>query len=64
MLRGGADGRVLGCQVTESSGRQALDDATCRYYAKRARFTPALSVDGTPVESSYSDRVVWRLPEE
>ena len=61
-VRVGTDGRVLSCQVTASSGYSDLDQATCRYYSRRARFTPALSADGTPVESSYNDRVVWRLP--
>ena len=63
-VRVGADGRVQSCRVTASSGHAALDEATCRVYAKRARFAPALSPDGTPVESSYADRVRWQLPEQ
>ena len=45
-----------------SSGYAALDEATCRNYAKHARFVPALGADGMPVESSYVDRVRWQLP--
>lgn len=63
-VRVGTDGRVLSCEITASSGSSDLDQAACRYYSKRARFTPALSADGTPVESSYADRIVWRLPEQ
>ena len=58
----GTNGRVTSCKVTRSSNYVALDQATCRFYAKRARFTPALAEDGTPVEASYVDRVRWQLP--
>jgi protein TonB len=61
-VRVGPNGRVTSCQVTGSSGHPSLDEATCRTYAKRARFAPALAADGTPVESSYVDRVRWQLP--
>jgi protein TonB len=60
----GANGRVTSCQITKSSGYVALDEATCRYYAKRARFVPAQTADGTAVESSYADGIRWRLPTE
>lgn len=60
----GVNGRVTSCQVTKSSGYLALDEATCRYYAKRARFAPALTADGIAVESSYADGIRWRLPTE
>jgi protein TonB len=61
-VRVGADGRVISCQVTASSGHAALDEATCRVYSKRAHFTPALAADGAPVETGYADRVRWQLP--
>lgn len=59
----GVDGRVTSCAVTAPSGSAALDLATCRLYQKRARFAPARDEVGTPVAATYSDRVVWRLPE-
>lgn len=58
----GTDGRVVDCQVTSSSGSPDLDDATCKNVTRRARFKPALE-NGTPVQSSYSNRIRWVIPE-
>jgi protein TonB len=58
----GADGRVQGCAVTKSSGNAQLDDATCRLYARRAHFQPALDAEGKPVASVHADRIRWELP--
>jgi protein TonB len=58
----GADGRVQGCEVTKSSGNTQLDEATCRLYARRARFTAALDADGKPAVSHFADRIRWQLP--
>lgn len=58
----GTNGRVTSCRVTAPSGSSALDQATCRLYAQRARFTPARDAAGTAMEGSYSDRVRWYLP--
>lgn len=63
-VRVGADGRVSSCEVTGSSGYPALDAVTCRLYARRARFEPALDADGVAVAATYSDRVRWQLPRE
>jgi TonB family protein len=57
-----AGGRVGGCAVTGSSGSEALDSATCRILASRARFTPARSGDGTAVDSAMVARVRWATP--
>jgi protein TonB len=62
-VRVGANGRVTSCQVTKPSGHPSLDQATCYFYAKRARFLPALAADGTPVEAGHTDSVRWQLPE-
>lgn len=58
----GADGRVTSCEVTVSSGSSALDLVTCRLYQKRARFAPARDTVGGAIASTYTDRVIWRLP--
>jgi protein TonB len=63
-VRVGADGRVAGCTVTGSSGHPALDAATCRLYQRRARFTPSRDDAGRAIESSYTDRVRWELPQQ
>ncbi len=59
-----ADGHVQGCQVTKSSGNAQLDEATCRIYARRARFKPALDADGKPATATFADRIRWQLPAE
>lgn len=57
----GTDGRVIDCQVTQSSGHADLDAATCTNVKRRARFEPALR-GGQPVQGSYSNRVRWEIP--
>ncbi|QJU58594.1 TonB family protein [Sphingomonas sp. AP4-R1] len=57
-----ARGRVSDCIVTASSGSDLLDQATCRIYARRARFTPALNEAGQPVAAHRADRVRWQIP--
>ena len=56
------DGRVTRCDVTASSGSAALDRATCRIVAGRARFTPARDAAGNPVADVVASRVHWALP--
>lgn len=58
----GTDGRVVDCTVTSSSGTPELDDATCKNVSRRARFKPAMQ-NGQPVQSSYSNRIRWVIPE-
>ncbi len=58
----GADGRVVDCQITSSSGHADLDQATCQNVTRRARFKPATQ-DGQPVQGTYSNRVRWVIPE-
>lgn len=60
----GADGKVRSCLVTQSSGSQILDDATCRLYARRAHFTPARDADGNPTTAQRIDRYRWQIPNE
>lgn len=61
-LEVGANGRVAGCTITQSSGSAQLDDTTCRLIRSRARFTPALDSDGATVPDKVSGRIVWKLP--
>jgi periplasmic protein TonB len=62
-LKIGADGHVKDCRVTKSSGFPNLDRASCRLLAQRARFKPALDRAGQPIESTYEDKLDWRLSE-
>ena len=58
----GPDGRVVGCNVTRSSGNSSLDGATCNILRRRAKFTPARDSNGQPTTDSVSTPpIVWRL---
>jgi len=59
----GADGRVTGCTVTGSSGNGALDTTACNLIRRRFRYQPATR-NGTPVASTVSRRITWRLPDD
>lgn len=59
----GSDGRVNDCQITASTGFAALDQATCRFLERRARFDPAKDQSGRTVVGSYAGRVTWEIPE-
>jgi TonB family protein len=56
----GRQGRVIGCDIGESSGAPALDAAACRIYAARARFEPARDSAGATACDVVWIRVDWR----
>ena len=56
-------GRVAACSVTVSSGSAALDAATCRLLAERARFIPARNDRGEAVSDIVNGRIRWQLPD-
>ncbi len=58
----GANGRVSGCTVTQSSGSSALDSATCSLVSSRARFTPATDAGGATVADKVRGKISWVLP--
>lgn len=54
-------GRVAKCRIVRSGGR-TLDDATCSIGKRRARFTPAIDVNGKAVaDRVVTPTIVWRL---
>jgi protein TonB len=53
------DGRVNSCTVTSSSGHADLDEATCKFVTRRARFRKPSDGYG----SVYSNRVRWVIPD-
>lgn len=58
----GADGRVIDCRVTSSSGNADLDGATCRLAKRNGRFEPARDASGAPTASTTALRNVrWVL---
>jgi len=59
----GTAGRVSSCELTRPSGHRALDDATCRLIAGRARFEPATDETGAKVLGTFTGSVRWEIPE-
>ena len=59
----GTDGRVQSCRITASTGHDVLDRATCDLVTKRARFNPALDGSRNKVAGSYSNAILWELPD-
>lgn len=60
-------GNVADCTVVGTSEAASLDAQSCVIVRGRAKFTPALGLDGKPTKSSYLQRITWRtelrLPE-
>ena len=56
-------GRVARCEVTEPSGSQRLDEATCRNLVRRARFHPATNSQGEAIKGSYEGIMRWYIPD-
>jgi protein TonB len=59
----GTNGRVAACVVTRSTGNGRLDDATCDFIERRARFEPATDSTGAKVVGSYTGTVKWDIPD-
>ena len=58
----GADGRVVGCNLTRSTGNSALDSATCNILRRRAKFTPARDSNGNATgDTVTTPPITWRL---
>lgn len=60
----GSDGNVQKCDVTQTSGSQDLDQATCDALMMRAKFSPGRDAAGKPVVSSYANAIRWTIPVE
>ena len=61
------DGRVVDCEVTETSGNRLLDETTCRLIRERFRFKPSRDRQGRPVAAAIVENHSWmveRLPPE
>ena len=54
-------GTVRDCTLAETSGAAVLDAATCGIILTRARFKPAIDVQGKAVKAAYETRIRWRL---
>jgi TonB family protein len=54
-------GRVVDCNVVESSDTPSLDGQTCTIMRERARFKPAVGFDGKPAKYALIQRIIWRV---
>ena len=54
-------GRLADCTVIETSGVASLDAQSCAIIKQRARFTPAVGLDGKPAKSGVTKRVSWKI---
>lgn len=52
-------GGISDCSVDRTSGVQGLDAMACYVIQARAKFDPALGVDGKPIKSIYCQSVTW-----
>lgn len=55
------NGRIADCTVIETSGFAALDAQSCALVQKRARFKPAVGLDGKPAKDAVVQRITWQL---
>jgi protein TonB len=55
-------GQVVGCTITQSTGNNALDSATCNILRRRAKFTPARDSNGNPTTDTVeTPPITWQL---
>jgi protein TonB len=59
----GTNGRVSACEITRSTGNDQLDQATCKFILRRARFEAATDETGAKVVGSYTGNVRWEIPD-
>ncbi len=54
-------GKVQDCSVDTSAGDATLDTMSCYVIQERAKFRPAVSMDGMPVKSIYNQQILWEI---
>ena len=54
-------GKVADCSVIETSGVASIDAQSCAVIRDRAKFNPALGIDGKAARSAWLQRITWRL---
>lgn len=57
----GIEGRPTDCTVTESSGSESLDAASCKALLRRARFNPAIGKRRAPMTDRWVGVISWKL---
>lgn len=56
-------GRIVRCNVVQSSGSDLLDSTTCTLVISNGRFRPARDAAGKPVVGRYQGSMRWKLVE-
>jgi len=56
-----AEGKPTACRIVVSSGSPILDQRTCDIVQAKARFKPAVGLNGEPVAGHYSNRAIWKM---
>lgn len=59
-----SEGRPRGCTIDKSSGSSRLDARVCPLLMRRARFIPAFSKEGKPIEGQWSNTIRWEIPKQ
>lgn len=54
-------GKVGDCMVEETSGFATLDTMSCFVLTSKAKFQPAIGIDGKPVKSASFQRISWKI---
>lgn len=58
------NGKIVGCEITSSSGFASLDETACRVISQRGRFSPALDKKGKPIAGTWASRFRWVLQDD
>lgn len=56
-----AKGRIMECDVVQSSGSILLDNTTCDLIVSNGRFAPAVDASGKPVAGVWHSAMRWQL---
>jgi TonB family protein len=56
------DGSLGSCDVTESSGSNALDTETCELILRHARMSPVRNAEGRAIRAVQNGYINWKLP--
>lgn len=54
-------GRIMECDIVETSGSMLLDNATCDQIVTHGRFAPARNASGQAVAGTWQSAMRWQL---
>ncbi|MBX7458065.1 energy transducer TonB [Qipengyuania sp. 1NDH17] len=59
----GTEGRVTSCQIEQTSGSQALDNAACSGMLRHAQYDPARNENGDTIATTMKQSIRYVLPD-